>query len=98
MGTTNFNIVDVDSFKVGGIAVPANVLYASKASDAGGSATVTITATGVVSTDICFASIQASTNPVSIQKVTPSADTITVLLSGDPGAGTRISWQALRPI
>jgi hypothetical protein len=62
----------------------------------GGSATVTITATGVVATDLAFAAIQASTNAVSIQKVTAGTDQIVVLCSGDPGAATTICWAAER--
>jgi len=73
----------------------AVVKFANKHAEAGGSATVTITATGVVATDLAFAAIQSSANPVEIQKVTPSADTVTVLCSGDPGASV-FTWQALR--
>jgi ethanolamine utilization microcompartment shell protein EutS len=62
---------------------------------AGGSATVTITATGVVATDLAFAAIQASANAVSIQKVTAATDQVIVLCSGDPGAAT-ICWAAER--
>ncbi len=61
----------------------------------GGSATVTITATGVVATDLAFAAIQASANAVTIQKVTAATDQVIVLCSGDPGAAT-ICWQADR--
>lgn len=46
--------------------------------------------------DLAFAQIEASTNAVNVQKVTPSADTVTVLLSGDPGAATEITYQVLR--
>lgn len=62
---------------------------------AGGSATITITATGVVATDIAFANIESSANAVSIQKVTPGVNQIVVLASGDPGAAV-IAWEALR--
>lgn len=61
----------------------------------GGTATVTITATGVVAGDLAFAAIQASANPVTIQKVTAATDQVIVLCSGDPGAAT-ICWQADR--
>lgn len=62
---------------------------------AGGSATVTITATGVAATDLAFAAIQASANAVSIQKVTAGTNQVIVLCSGDPGAAT-ICWSAER--
>lgn len=72
----------------------AVVKFANKHTEAGGSATVTITATGAAATDLAFVAIQSSANAVEIQKVTPSANTITVLCSGDPGASV-FAWQAL---
>ncbi len=78
-----------------GIAPSHVVKFAGKDVSAGGSATVTITVTGVAATDIVFADIEASANAVNIQKVTPTTNTITVICSGDPGAAT-ISYQALR--
>ena len=72
----------------------AVVKYANKHNEAGGSATVTITATGAAATDLAFVAIESSANPVEIQKVTPTANTITVLCSGDPGASV-FAWQAL---
>lgn len=78
-----------------GISPAYVVKYAGKDVSGGGSATVVITATGVAASDVVFANIQASANAVTIQKVTPTTNTITVLCSGDPGAAT-ISYQALR--
>lgn len=72
----------------------AVVKFANKHTEAGGSATVTITATGAAATDLAFVAIESSANAVEIQKVTPSANTITVLCSGDPGASV-FAWQAL---
>lgn len=74
---------------------PAAVIkFAGKSTQAGGSATVTITATGVVTGSLVFAAIESSANAVTIQKVTPTADTITIICSGDPGASV-FSYQAL---
>ena len=70
--------------------------YEGKESNGGGSATVAITVTGVAATDVVFAQLEASTNAVNVQKVTPTTDTITVIFSGDPGAATIISYLALR--
>jgi hypothetical protein len=76
---------------------PSHVIkFAGKEANGGGSATIAITVTGVLTTDVVFAQVEASTAAVSVQKVTPTADTITVLLSGDPGAATVISYEALR--
>jgi|GEM_PF-1257725 len=79
-----------------GITPAYIVVFAGKEADAGGDATVAITQAGVLDTDLVFAQVQASTNAVSVQKVTPTADTVTVLLSGDPGAATVVTWQVLR--
>src|SRR5690606_14766234 len=43
-----------------------------------------------------FARIDSSTNTVQGAKVTPTVDTITVLMSDDTGAATIISYQVLR--
>lgn len=79
-----------------GIAPSHIVKFAGTQANGGGSATITITVTGMLISDLPFVAIQASTNAVSVQKVTPTADTITVLLSGDPGAATTLSYQVLR--
>ena len=71
--------------------------YGGKYSNAGGSATVAITVTGVATGDLVFAQIQSSANEVSIQKVTPTANTITILCSGDPGASV-ITYMVFRSI
>jgi len=76
---------------------PSHVVkYAGKEADGGGSATVAIAVTGVLATDVVFAQVEASTNAASVQKVTPTADTVTVILSADPGADTILSYQVLR--
>lgn len=85
----------VSKSKLAAAIQPAAVVkFAGKSNQAGGSATVTITATGVAATDLVFAAIESSANAVEIQKVTPTADTITVLCSADPGAAV-FTWQAL---
>lgn len=72
------------------------VKYAGKEANDGNSATIAITVTGVLATDVVFAQLEASSNLTTIVNVTPSADTITVLLNGDPGPSTIIAYQALR--
>jgi hypothetical protein len=79
-----------------GITPSHIVVYAGKESDGGGSATIAITQAGVLATDLVMAQLEASTNAVEVQKVTPTTDTVTVLLSGDPGASTIVTWQVLR--
>lgn len=76
---------------------PSHIIkFAGIIGNGGGSATITLNVAGVVVSDVVFAQVNTSTNIVTVQKVTPSTDTITVLLSGDPGASTLINYQALR--
>lgn len=75
---------------------PAYIIkLGGKASGAGGSATVTITATGVVATDLAFAAIQSSGSPASILSVTAGTDQVVVVCSANPGANV-ICWSAER--
>ncbi len=75
---------------------PSNiVVFSGKHSYAGGLGLVTITVTGLLATDIVFAQIESSVNMVNVVKVTPSTDTITIELDGNPGASV-FSYQALR--
>jgi len=64
----------------------------------GGGTSNAFVATGLVSTDIVVATILASTNAVSIAKAVPSADTLTVTFSADPGAGTTVQWIAIATV
>ena len=77
----------------GGFAVLAN----TTAAYAGGGTSNAFTATGIGATSIVTAVILASTNAVSIVKAVPSADTLTVDFSADPGASTTVSWIAITP-
>jgi len=96
-GVTTIQAGAVDLAMLSAGITPSHVVaFAGKEANGGGSATVAITVTGVAATDIVFAQLQASTNAATVQKVTPTTNTITVLLSADPGAATSISYQALR--
>lgn len=79
-----------------GITPSHVVKFGGTSNFAGGAATTTITVTGMAATDLPFVQIQASTSAVSVQKVTPTLNTITVLFSADPGAATVLSYQVLR--
>ena len=70
------------------------IIRAQKYSFAGGGATASITDAGILTTSVVVASITSSVNAVSIQKVTPGAGTLTILLSGDPGTSV-LSYIAL---
>jgi hypothetical protein len=77
----------------GGFAVLAN----TTAAYAGGGTSNAFTATGIGATSIVTATILASTNAVSIVKAVPTANTLTVDFSADPGASTTVSWIAITP-
>lgn len=62
---------------------------------AGGGTSNAFTATGLAATDIVVASIKVSTNSVSITKAVPTANTLTITFSADPGAATTVQWHAL---
>lgn len=68
----------------------------SQAAFAGGSTTLVITNAGIVSTDVIFATITASTNGCVIEKAVPTTNTVTIEFNIDPGAATVVNWQALR--
>lgn len=76
-----------------GFALKAN----TTAAYAGGGTSNAFTATGIGATSIVTAVIVASTNAVSIVKAVPSANTLTVDFSADPGAATQVSWIAITP-
>lgn len=61
----------------------------------GGGAVNAFTATGVTATSIVTAAILTSTNVVSLATVVPTANTLTITFSGDPGANTTVSWIAI---
>ncbi len=79
-----------------GITPSHIVKYAGTSAYGGGGTSVAIAVAGVAATDLVFAQIQASTNAVSVVKVVPTLDTVTVHFSADPGAATTVQYQALR--
>lgn len=79
-----------------GITPSHVVKFAGSQANGGGSATIAITVTGAASTDVATAVIRASTNAVTVQKATLTTNTLTLLLSGDPGASTIIDYSVLR--
>lgn len=72
------------------------VKFAGTHSYAGGGTSSAATVKGVVSTDIVMAVIKASTNSVSINKATPTTDTVTFTFSANPGASTEVYYIVLR--
>ena len=63
-------------------------VYAVVAASAGGSATVSISDATITASSIVMANMVSQTNASYIEKVTPSAGTLTILLNTDAGAAT----------
>lgn len=61
----------------------------------GGGTSNAFVATGLVATDRVVASILNATNSVAITQAVPTADTLTIRFSADPGAATTINWVAI---
>jgi len=93
-------LVSGNAVKASGTAgLLVDAAYALKANTtaayAGGGTSNAFVATGLTATSIVTAVILASTNDVSIAKAVPTADTLTVTFSADPGAATTVSWIAI---
>ena len=65
--------------------LPSSGVISNLLSDSGGSSSITFTWSGIGAGDVVVASIKSSDNAVTIQKVTPGTDQVTVEFSGDPG-------------
>lgn len=61
-------------------------LYATAYTNAGGSATTSISDANITASSVVIGSWDTSANAVNIQKITATAGTLTVLSSADPGA------------
>lgn len=89
------NLSDVDS--VPDAKDNLGIKRGTTAAYAGGGTSNAFTATGIAATDIVTASLLSRTNAVSISQVVPTADTLTVTFSADPGANTVVNWIAVSP-
>ena len=74
-------------------ALTALGLYVASNSNAGGSATTTISDANISATSDVVANWASSVNAVNIQKITASAGTLTILSSADPGVSV-LNYQA----
>lgn len=72
----------------------ASFLFGTTAAFGGGGASNAFVATGLSASHVVVPVTLNSTNPVSILKAVPSANTLTVSFSADPGAATTVNWIA----
>lgn len=70
----------------------------TSASEVDADATVVITVTGALSTDTASVVLRAAANSVYVTKAVLTADTLTVTLSGNGGAGTQVDYQVFRAV
>lgn len=95
-GTPGFALLQVSSTSDGSLVYvptyPQGVTHGVLPTWGGGSASNAFTLSGVLSTDDIVAVIKASANAVSICKVVPTTNTVTITFSGDPGAGTIVTY------
>lgn len=98
IGTNELQSGSVTLAKLASGVTPSHVikLAATTAAYGGGGTSNAFVATGLLATDIVSAVIRTSTNSVSIVKAVPTADTLTVTFSADPGAGTTVDYIAAR--
>jgi hypothetical protein len=72
-------------------------IFAGTHTTAGGSATETKTLTGLLSTDIVIVSLrQKGATPRTILTAAPTADTLTMVFSGDPSTDHKVDYMVLR--
>lgn len=69
-------------------ALTALGYYGAQYANAGGSTTITITDANITASSIVIADLASEANVASVYKVTPSASTLTLLVSADPGVST----------
>jgi hypothetical protein len=74
-------------------ALTALGYYAATYTNAGGSATTSVTDANITTTSVVVADWASQANAVQIEKVTPGSGSLTILSSGDPGASV-LNYQA----
>jgi hypothetical protein len=88
----------ITAVKLAAAITPSHVIKYAGTATGGTTATRAYTITGAAATDVVTAVIRASTTATTIQKVTLSANTMTVLFTADPGVSTTVDYQICRAI
>lgn len=70
----------------------ARIISGTTTTYAGGGTSNAFTVAGLTATCVGTANILTSTNSVSVNKVVPSTNTLTITFSADPGAGTTLNY------
>lgn len=73
------------------------VVAAGQFTTVGGDATESVTATGVLATDIAFAVIESDgTNDSVLLTTAAASNAVTLIFNEDPGADILVNWMVLR--
>lgn len=64
----------------------------------GGGTSNAFTVAGLLATDDVVANVKASSNAAALTTVVPTANTLTVGFTADPGAATTVTWVARREL
>lgn len=95
--STGFIVLD-PSMRAASSPSHSIIAAGTSAAEVDADATVTVTVTGVVAGDVAVATLRAAANAVYVTKAVASADTLTVTLSGNGGAGTQVDYIVTRAV
>ena len=82
-GLGNWNLIPKSSTQIN---IAAYGVHSAVYTNAGGSATATITDATISPNSVVIARLQSSANPVIVQTVQPANGSVTIVFSGDPGS------------
>lgn len=75
-----------------------SLVYAGvSAAEVDADASIVVTKAGVLATDFAIANLVAGATPTAVKSVVCTADTITITLTGNGGAGTQAFYAVFRP-
>lgn len=97
-GATTIQAGAVGLTKLASAVAPSHVVkYAAQVTTVGGAAAEAFTVTGLAATDLVFCQIKNDgTSNVTLLQAVPTANTLTITFSADPGNDTVVYYQALR--
>jgi len=95
--TTGFIVLD-PSMRAASSPSHSVIAAGTSVAEVDADAEVVIVITGAAATDVATATLRAATNAVSVTKAVLTADTLTVTLSGNGGAGTTVDYMVSRAV
>ena len=95
--TTGFIVLD-PSMRAASSPSHSIIAAGTSAAEVDADATVVIAIPGAAATDVATATLRAAANAVNVTKAVLTADTLTVTLSGNGGAGTTVDYMVSRSV